>query len=200
MSSISKAQVDRRRLFVFVKEPHPGRVKTRLGAGIGHVKAAWWFRHQCARLLRRLDNARWETWLAVSPDSEGLLSRIWPAHLPRWAQGHGDLGARMGRVLRTAPPGPVVIVGADIPNISADDIEAAFCALGDHDVVVGPAPDGGFWLIGLARRRRIPATLFDDVRWSSQDALADTLVGLSGMRIARLRVLNDVDEVEDLRR
>jgi rSAM/selenodomain-associated transferase 1 len=212
MSSISKVHAmrdrtggarpcrgtNRRRLFIFVKEPHPGRVKTRLGAGIGHIGAAWWFRRQCARLLRKLDDVRWETWIAVSPDREGLMSRIWPSHFPKWVQGRGDLGARMGRVLQTAPPGPVVIIGADIPDIAAADIEAAFRALGDHDVVVGPAPDGGYWLIGMARRRRIPATLFRGVRWSTNNALADTLASLPGMRVARLRMLNDVDEVADL--
>lgn len=192
MSSISRS------LFIFVKEPRPGRVKTRLGAGIGHVRAAWWFRHQCRRLLRRLENPRWRTWLAVSPDREGMESAVWPAHLPRWPQGRGDLGDRMARVFRTAPPGPVVIIGADIPEISADDIEAAFRALGDHDLVVGPAPDGGYWLIGMARRRRIPATLFQGVRWSTETALADTLASAPGLRVARLRALNDVDEVTDL--
>lgn len=198
MSSTFRSPQDRRRLFIFVKEPRPGRVKTRLGAGIGHVRAAWWFRRQCKRLIRRIDDPRWETWLAVSPDRDGLMSRVWPAHLVRWAQGQGDLGARMGRVLRHAPPGPVVIIGADIPDIQPRDIEAAFRALGDHDVVVGPAPDGGFWLVGMARRRRVPATLFDSVRWSTGDALADTLTSLPGMRVAWLRTLNDVDEVSDL--
>lgn len=204
MSSISKvrakfAQSNRHRLFIFVKEPHPGKVKTRLGAGIGHIGAAWWFRRQCTRLLRRLDDPRWETWIAVSPDREGLMSRIWPAQLLRWAQGRGDLGARMGNVLRNAPPGPVVIIGADIPDVSSADINAAFRALGDHDVVFGPAPDGGYWLIGMARRRRIPTTLFKGVRWSTEHALADTLASLPGMRVGRLRALNDVDEVSDLK-
>lgn len=192
MSSISRS------LFIFVKEPRPGRVKTRLGAGIGHIRAAWWFRHQCRRLLRRLDDPRWRTYLAVSPDREGMESAVWPAHLPRWPQGRGDLGDRMGRVFRTAPPGPVVVIGADIPEISAADIEAAFRALGRHDLVVGPAPDGGYWLIGMARRRRIPATLFQGVRWSTDTALADTLASAPGLRVAQLRALNDVDEVADL--
>lgn len=187
-----------RSLFVFVKEPHPGRVKTRLGAGIGQIRAAWWFRHQCARLLRRLDSPRWRLWVAVSPDEEGLQSAVWPAHLPRWPQGRGDLGDRMGRVLRNAPPGPVVIIGADIPDIAAQDIEAAFRALGDHDLVIGPAPDGGFWLIGMARRRRIPATLFQKVRWSTDTAMSDTLASVPGLRVKMIRSLNDVDDVSDL--
>jgi len=86
----------RARLVIMVKEPRPGRVKTRLGKDIGLTASAWWFRHQTRALLRRIEDPRWETVLAVAPDREGLQSRIWPAHLPRIAQGRGDLGDRMG--------------------------------------------------------------------------------------------------------
>ena len=74
-----------------LKEPRPGRVKTRLGRDIGMGAAAWWFRHQTGRLLRRLEDPRWQLILAVAPDRDGLQSRVWPAHLPRLPQGGGDL-------------------------------------------------------------------------------------------------------------
>ena len=69
-----------------VKEPRPGRVKTRLGREIGHIEAAWWFRRQTGNLLRRITDPRWETVLAVTPDRAGMTSRIWPRHLPRIAR------------------------------------------------------------------------------------------------------------------
>ena len=190
----------RPQLIVMLKEPRPGRVKTRLGREIGMVAAAWWFRHQVARLLRRIEDPRWRLVLAVSPDTEGLQSRVWPAHLPRVPQGQGTLGDRMARLLHGLPPGPVCIIGADIPGIGRAHIARAFAALGRHDAVIGPAPDGGYWLIGLRRTRAVPARLFDGVRWSGPHARADTLAGLRDRRVALIDRLRDVDEARDLGR
>lgn len=193
--------MSRARLFIMVKEPHPGRVKTRLGRGIGMTAAAWWFRHQSGRLIRRLGrDPRWQTVLAVSPDNAGLASRVWPRHLPRWPQGGGDLGDRMGRIFRHAPKGPVVIIGADIPGITPALIARAFAVLGDHDAVLGPAPDGGYWLIGLKRGARpVPRGIFEGVRWSSRTALKDTCASLNGAKIAIIDSLRDVDSAADLK-
>lgn len=189
-----------RTLVIFLKEPRPGRVKTRLGREIGMADAAWWFRHQSARLIRRLGaDRRWRTVLAVSPDREGLSSRIWPAHLPRWPQGRGDLGDRMGWVLRGMPPGPVIIIGADIPGVTPAYIADGFHLLGRHDALLGPAPDGGYWMIGLRRGgRAVPAGLFHGVRWSSPHALADTLASLAPLDVGFGATLRDVDAAADL--
>ena len=181
-----------------VKEPRAGRVKTRLGREIGMTAAAWWVRHQTAALLRRLEDPRWQLVLAVSPDRMGLQSRVWPAHLPRIAQGSGDLGDRMGRLLRGLPPGPVCIIGGDIPGIQRAHIARAFAALGSNEAVFGPAPDGGYWLVGMKRMARPPATLFAGVRWSSPHALADSMAGLTGLRVAQIDPLRDVDTAADL--
>lgn len=188
----------RPRLVVMLKEPNLGRVKTRLGREIGMVPAAWWFRHQVAGLLRRVRDPRWQTVLAVSPDREGLESRVWPEDLVRWPQGRGNLGDRMARVFRDVPPGPVAIIGADIPGITNGHIRAAFRTLGQSDAVFGPAPDGGFWLIGMARRKVPPPGLFSGVRWSTDHALADTVATLPGHRITRIDTLRDVDNAADL--
>ncbi|SFO27443.1 hypothetical protein SAMN04487859_12224 [Roseovarius lutimaris] len=186
-----------RQLIVMLKEPRPGRVKTRLGRDIGMTSAAWWFRHQVTRLLRQIDDPRWQVTLAVSPDAEGLQSRVWPARFARMAQGQGDLGDRMGRIMRSRPPGPVCIIGADIPEVRAAHIARAFSALGRNDAVFGPAPDGGFWLVGMTRMN-VPATLFQGVRWSSEHALADTIQSLGGARVALVDQLRDVDTIADL--
>lgn len=181
-----------------VKEPGPGRVKTRLGRDIGMVPAAWWFRHQTAALLRRLRDPRWDIVLSVSPDREGLASRVWPADLPRMPQGPGDLGQRMARALRNTG-GPSVLIGADIPGVKRHHIARAFRALGTAPSVVGPATDGGFWLVGLAHPERAPFDLFNAVRWSHPRTLADALPTLPHP-VALADVLSDVDTADDLAR
>lgn len=182
-----------------VKEPRPGRVKTRLGRDIGMTASAWWFRHQTARLIRRLQDPRWRVVLAVAPDREGLQSRIWPAQIWRMPQGRGSLGDRMARALRRQLPGPVCVVGADIPGITRLHIARAFQALGGAEAVFGPAADGGYWLIGLKNARPAPASLFENVRWSTEHALADTVASLGDLRVAYTDILHDVDTADDLR-
>lgn len=196
--TISPEYCWRPRLVVMLKEPRAGRVKTRLGRDIGMTSAAWWFRHQSTSLLRHIADRRWETWLAVSPDREGLASRVWPTHLPRIAQGSGDLGQRMARLFHALPPGPVCIIGADIPDIRRSHIASAFRALGNHDAVFGPATDGGYWLVGLKRTTPPPTTLFRNVRWSTQYALDDSIATLPNFRVALADQLQDVDTEADL--
>jgi uncharacterized protein len=102
----------------------------------------------------------------------------------------------MQRVMDDLPPGPVVIVGSDIPGIGRGDVAAAFRALGGHDAVLGPADDGGYWLVG---QRRVPRVLrlFENVRWSSAETLGDTLANLEGRKVSLLRTLGDLDGEAD---
>lgn len=182
------------RLVIMLKAPVAGRVKTRLGHDIGMTTAAWWFRHQSAGMIRRLQSPRWETWLAVAPDT-ALHSRCWPSHLPRMAQGRGDLGARMARVMR-ASGGPVVLVGGDIPGVQRGHIAEAFQLLGQKTLVFGPATDGGFWLVG--KRGPLPRGLFDGVTWSCPTTLAETRASAGAARIGYTAMLSDVDTIKDL--
>jgi len=187
-------------LFIMLKEPNPGEVKTRLGKDIGMREAAWWFRDNALNLIKNLSaETTWATILAVSPDKEGMASRIWPNGLLRWPQGSGDLGERMGNIFRNAQKGPVVIIGADIPNIKVQYIKDAFDALDNNDVVIGPAYDGGYWLIGMkCGSKSISGTILKNVRWSTPFALNDTLNSLEGLKIKKIVQLRDVDTKEDL--
>lgn len=188
----------RPRLVIMLKVPRAGHVKTRLGRDIGMIRAAWWFRHQVSDLLRRIEDPRWETVLAVAPDRGGMLHRGWPSHLARVPQGRGSLGERMARLMRGLPPGPICIIGGDIPGVGRRHVARAFQALGRHEAVFGPAPDGGYWLVGLKRVARPPITLFEGVRWSTEQALSDSIKSLAHARVALVDPLRDVDTVADL--
>jgi len=182
-----------------VKEPVGGRVKTRLTQQAGLSRALGFYRHTIASVLARVGrDPRWTTMLAITPDT-AVHSRSWPAHLPRLAQGGGDLGARMQRIFDRLPPGPVIVVGSDIPGITAAVIAKAFRQLAGRDAILGPAGDGGYWLVGLQRRPQI-ARPFGRVRWSTRHALADTRANLEGARIAETALLHDVDDLADLAR
>lgn len=185
---------------IFVKAPRAGQVKTRLGASVGMARAAALFRIMTARTIAEAGRGDWRVVLAVDPSSATSgWENIWPTNIPRIAQGGGDLGDRMARVLRHAPQGPVVIIGADAPGLRARHIRVAFRSLNGNDAIIGPATDGGYWLIGLARRRAAQS-LFANVRWSTKHALADTLASLpAGFSIDYLETLADIDEAADLR-
>ena len=144
---------------------------------------------------------RWATCLAVSPDI-AVHERVFADYrVPVVAQGAGDLGHRMGRLMRDLPLGPVVIIGSDIPDIDAGHVAQAFKALGSYDAVFGPADDGGYWLVGLKRFPRV-VDIFDDVRWSCEHTLGDTLRNVTGagLSVAILETLCDIDTADDLLR
>ena len=198
------ARRPRGHLVIFARAPRLGAVKRRLARDVGAVAAWRFYRLATAGLLRRLaPDPRWRTWLAVTPDPAAARpAALWRAEtgiagLRVIGQGGGDLGDRMGRMIAGLPPGPVVIVGSDIPGIEAGHVAAAFRRLGAADWVIGPAADGGYWLIGARRRPRL-ALPFDRVRWGGPDSRADTLANLEGQRVAWLEELDDVDRGADL--
>ena len=178
-------------LVVFARQPRLGAVKTRLGRGIGMVPAALFYRRSLSLVLRRLGrDPRWRPWLAVTPD--GAADGPWPHPWTVFPQGPGDLGRRMARAMAAPPPGPVAIVGADVPDIRPHHVARAFRALGANPAVFGPAADGGYWLVG--QRRRPPlAGVFDGVRWSTEHALADTLANLD----CPATLIDTLDDVDD---
>ena len=181
------------------KVPAAGIAKTRLARELGIATATRFARHATLALLARMTpHAAWQTILAIAPDS-GVAWRGWPGKFLRIPQGRGDLGQRMQRLMQLPTRGPVVIIGADIPGIRGSHIREAFRLLGRHDVVFGPATDGGYWLVGLRRRPRVLAP-FDRVCWSSPHVLGDTLGNLERGSVAHLAVLADVDSAGDYAR
>lgn len=184
-------------LVIMVKPPLVGRAKTRLAREVGAVEAAAFYRHTSRAVIRRLaSDPRWRTVLAVTPDVD-VGARYWPSSIARVAQGRGGLGVRMQRPMNWLPPGPVVLIGTDIPAIRASHVAEAFRLLGDNDAVFGPAADGGFWLVGQRRTPR-PIDAFGGVRWSVRETLSDTLRNHAGHRVGMAATLSDVDGAADL--
>lgn len=198
-ASRKRAAPFRCRLVIMAKLPVAGRVKTRLAREIGVAEATRFYRATLRAVMRRLGRQPfWQTLIAISPDT-GTSSPMLPAGLVLMPQGGGDLGARMQRPLRTLPPGPVCVIGTDIPAITAAHIRRAFGLLGARDVVFGPAEDGGFWLVGMRRRPRLVSP-YSGVRWSQPDTLAQVTANLASHKIGLTQRLSDVDSAADLGR
>lgn len=187
------------RLVIMAKLPVAGRVKTRLAREIGTTGATRFYRTAALNVMARLGHQPfWRTSIAISPDS-GVVSPILPRHIQRWPQRGGSLGHRMHRPMRTLPPGPVCVIGTDVPSISVMDVRRAFRLLGQRDAVFGPAEDGGFWLVGFKRRPRL-VWPYAGVGWSQSDTLAQVLANLNtdGQTFAMTTRLSDVDTAADL--
>jgi hypothetical protein len=187
-------------LCIFAKPPRAGAVKTRLAATVGAEAAAALagaFLDDTLALGRSLTEARVVLALAGDPGASAAAAHdaeVWP-------QGEGDLGARMERVLaRALGEAPKALaIGTDSPGLALELLERALRALDDHDAVLGPADDGGFYLIGL---RRCPEGLLAELPWSCATTLSETAARLRahGLSVAMLPPWFDVDVVADLDR
>ncbi|HKC25222.1 MAG TPA: TIGR04282 family arsenosugar biosynthesis glycosyltransferase [Thermoanaerobaculia bacterium] len=194
-----------RRLTVFAREPVPGAVKTRLAAALGVEAAARLYAAFLADLAAELaaPSGEWESVLAHTGEEAGTeLARLFGRGFSFAPQGDGDLGARLVRAFdrRGAAKALAVVVGSDAPTLSKADLARAFAALAaGSDVVLAPAPDGGYSLVGLGPRAEA-GEVFAGVRWSTADALADTLANASrrGLVTTVMDGVPDVDVAEDL--
>ncbi len=186
-------------LIVCVKAPRPGAVKTRLAVSIGDKAACDAYRKMAGQLFSRL-SALSNVELRFTPDD--AASEIKPWLKTTWEmrpQGQGNLGQRIQAAFAEAfsrGAQRVAIVGSDCPSVTARDIEAAWIALKTTEVVIGPARDGGYWLIALSRPQ--PA-LFDGIAWSRDTVLRETLerAEIAGLQVKLLRELSDVDTEAD---
>lgn len=185
-----------RTVIVFMRAPVLGRVKSRLAREIGTVAAWQFYRRTSRRLLRRLEaEPSWVVRVAWAEPPSAAVLRNRP--LDFW-QGSGDIGQRMEQSLRHAPPGPVVLLGADIPGVRRAHIRSAFARFGEAPLVFGPARDGGFWLVGARNSRRLPRRLFGPgIRWSTPHTLHD-VCGQLRQPYALADTLADVDYAADM--
>lgn len=193
----------RRTLVVFAKVPRPGRVKTRLAAGIGDAQAAALYRVLGRQVLDGVRGGKYRIVVYIDPAGELDQARDWLGEAGvhfRPQQGIG-LGDRLAHAIREELRGAehVCAIGTDAPAVDRDVVDRAFVELPAHHLVLGPATDGGYYLIGLSDYR--PA-LFRKVPWSTAAVLEATLARARtlGLRTSILPPLSDIDTVEDLRR
>jgi rSAM/selenodomain-associated transferase 1 len=185
---------------IFARAPRYGAVKTRLARDIGAAETIRFYRNTLTRLVRRIGrDQRFETILAVTPDAAASERGLWPGGVYVTGQGQGDLGRRMMRALRRAGQRPALVTGSDIPEISAHHLADAFAALGGKPFVLGPARDGGYWLIGARHPSRLREDMLDGVRWSAPHTMQDTIERLGEVAVLRA-VLDDVDDGSTYRR
>lgn len=192
------------KLIIFSRFPEAGTTKTRLIPALGAEGAAALQRRLSERTVRCGRELAALRPLALEVCYDGGDADRLGAWLGRdlrcVAQGDGDLGARLARAFARSwqePVQRVVVVGADCPALSVPILQEAFVALAGHDLVLGPAADGGYYLLGLAR----PAPeLFADQPWGARGLLASTLrvAHRSGLAVKLLEELADVDRPEDL--
>ena len=183
-------------LVIMAKEPLPGKVKTRLAREVGSTVAAWWFRHQLKKTIRNLNDPRWDIIVSLSPDIFVKRRNFWSPEINCIPQGRGNLGQKMRNIFKLFANRPICIIGGDIPGITRLEISEAFKKLASRKFVIGPAEDGGFWLIG--HQGRAPAKLFDGVRWSSPWAYLDTIQTFEDRSFSCISKLRDVDCLLDL--
>lgn len=189
------------KLLVFLKAARRGSVKTRLAAELGDDAALSAYQDLVATTLAKLSSLA-AVELRFAPDEAAAEIRPWLR--PGWnaaPQGGGGLGNRLARAFAeafAAGSERVIVIGSDCPYLNAADIRAAGNALAESDVVIGPATDGGYWLLGMRTYR---PELFSDIAWSTSQVLAQTLrhAAASRLSVTLLRELGDVDTVADWR-
>jgi uncharacterized protein len=205
-------------IVVFAKEPQAGRVKTRLTPPLNPEEAMRWYEAFCRDTLamvgrfveeERASHRSVRTWLAWSGAREGkLFEDALDAGFEVIAQGEGDLGARMGRVVqsvREQGAETLLLLGTDAPTLSPEHLRTAVVMLRGQDVVFGPCFDGGYYLLGLGSRgpvREVEKVLFEGISWSTSSVLEQSWsrARAEGLLCEMLGFWYDVDTFEDLKR
>jgi uncharacterized protein len=189
-------------LGLFAKSWIPGTVKTRLAATIGETAAALVHRTLVNRVLIEMSAVNWSSYLVYAPKND---REIFQDAAPTWTlkpQSDGDLGDRLQNFLRDCfdeGAKHVCLIGADCPTLHRQEVVEAFEKLKEFDVVLGPARDGGYYLIGL---NRFQPELFREITWSSSSVLRETVARATavGHAIHLMPEKDDIDDFESFKR
>ncbi|MBT8210168.1 MAG: TIGR04282 family arsenosugar biosynthesis glycosyltransferase [Eudoraea sp.] len=185
-------------LLIFTRNPELGKCKTRLAATIGDRAALEIYKFLLSHTAQITSELKVDK--AVYYSNSIATDDVWHAekYLKKLQQG-STLGERMKHAWEWAlgeKYQKIIIIGSDIYDLSPEDLEMAFKTLDKHDFVVGPASDGGYYLLGMSNYRE---EVFQNKDWGTETVLQDTLQDLKGESVYLLPVRNDVDVYEDIR-
>jgi len=191
--------MNRELVLVFQKNAILGKVKTRLASGMGELRALEIYRHLIQLTYSALEDVPVPVWTYFS---DYIPESTHPSVEKSLVQEGQDLGERMANAFaRSFESGmeKVVLIGTDCPTLQSNHLNEAFEALNYSDLVVGPATDGGYYLIGMNRRADY---LFKGITWSTSQVLSETLNVASqhGLTTTLLCELDDIDTQEDWQR
>lgn len=192
-----KRRMTSRAIIIFIKNPILGTAKTRLAQSIGNEKALEVYRKllSITRKVSRVVRAKRYLYYNRFIDTQDDWSEV---DFFKKIQADGNLGTKMKVAFRevSAIADKVIIIGSDCPTISSSLIEDAFDILEIHDVVVGPSPDGGYYLLGM---KKCHDALFENIEWSTPKVLNQTVSTAEemGLTVHLLPQHNDIDTIED---
>ena len=185
-------------LIIFTRNPEPGKVKTRLAKDVGDITAFKIYNFLLEHTVSVTKN------LAVSKEvyySEGIAQNdIWETEIftKKLQQGEG-LGERMKNAFEEGFKNGyqnIIIIGSDLYDLQREDLEKAFQLLQEKHAVIGPATDGGYYLLGM---NQLLPEVFENKKWGTSSVLEDTLKNLKGKNIGLLEARNDVDYYSDIK-
>lgn len=192
-------------LLLFLRYPEAGHSKTRLIPALGAAGAAQLQRQMAEYLLRKLQQPAWQIQVHFTGASIARMHDWLGPQLAYKEQRQGDLGDRISagfeQGFQNGSTQRIIAIGADCPEITPHHIQQAFEQLTHHDMVVGPATDGGYYLIGLSRSqaRSLPR-LFHNITWSTDQVFQQTQANAQQLNLsyAELETLSDIDRPSDL--
>ena len=185
-------------LLIFTRNPELGKCKTRLAAKIGDTAALDIYKFLLNRTVAFTQGL--ECSKLVYYSEEIWENDVWNNQIYQKGLQEGkDLGKRMENAFAQGFNSgfkKIIIIGSDMYDLSQADLEKAFSTLDSHDYVIGPAEDGGYYLLGM---KSIQQTLFQDKEWGTASVLSDTLKNLEKESLFLLPEKNDVDHYEDIK-
>lgn len=185
-------------ILIFTRNPELGKCKTRLAKTVGDENALTIYKMLLQHTANTVDQINCDK--AVYYSVKVRDSDIWSNSIYQKHQQHGnDLGERMRNAFKTSFDrgyDKVVIVGSDLYDLKPQHIENAFNLLNTNDAVIGPAEDGGYYLLGMTT---LLPHIFENKNWGTETVRAATLHDLKSKKVAQLDILNDIDVYDDVK-